>query len=143
MAELKTKLTDASVTNFLENIADENKCRDCKEICKMMEELIGQPAKMWGTAIVGIGDYRYSYSTGQGGDWFLLGFSPRKANISLYIMGCDLSKEKYQEILSRLGKHKTGKSCIYINRLTDINKDVLKELCETSVKNLMTKSTTN
>lgn len=100
----------------------------------MMEEVTNAKAKMWGNAIVGVGDYTYSYSTGRTGDWFMMGFSPRKANISLYIMGCDGNKK--EEVLARLGKHKSGKGCVYIKTLADINFNVLKEMCEISYQNL-------
>lgn len=134
MAELKTKLTDQSVSDYLNLISDETTRKDCFEICKIMEEVTQSPAKMWGTAIVGVGDYRYTYKTGKSGDWFMMGFSPRKQNISLYILGCNA--ESKQQLLSRFGKHKTGKGCIYVKTLSDINVGVLKELCELSYKNL-------
>lgn len=134
MAELKTKLTDQSVADYLSKITDETIRKDCFEICKIMEEVTQAPAKMWGTAIVGVGDYRYTYKSGKMGDWFMMGFSPRKQNISLYILGCDAANKA--QLLARFGKHKTGKGCIYVKTLTDINVDVLKELCELSYQNL-------
>ncbi|TKC08275.1 DUF1801 domain-containing protein [Pedobacter polaris] len=134
MAELKTKVTEQSVTDYLNQITDETTRKDCFAICELMEETTKAKGKMWGTAIIGFGDYKYSYSTGKTGDWFMMGFSPRKANISLYIMGCDGNKK--EELLSRFGKHKAGKGCVYIKTLTDINFDVLKEMCTVSYQKL-------
>lgn len=134
MAELKTKVTEQSVSDYLLQITDETTRKDCQTICQLMEDVTKAKAKMWGTAIVGVGDYTYSYSTGRTGEWFMVGFAPRKTNISLYIMGC--SADERADILSRLGKHKTGKGCIYIKNLKDINVDVLREMCEISYRNL-------
>lgn len=134
MAELKTKVTEQSVQDYLQQIPDVTTRADCLTICNLMEEITHAKAKMWGSAIVGVGHYTYSYSTGKTGDWFMMGFSPRKANISLYIMGC--SGDQKEEILSRLGKHKRAKGCVYIKKLADINFDVLKEMCELSYNNL-------
>ncbi|MBY0541767.1 MAG: DUF1801 domain-containing protein [Sphingobacteriaceae bacterium] len=134
MAELKTKATENSVQDYLMQITNEVTRKDCQQICNLMEEISKSKGKMWGSAIIGFGDYKYSYSTGRTGDWFMMGFSPRKANISLYIMGCDGNVK--EEILSRLGKHKGGKGCVYIKTLADINIEVLKEMCEISYQNL-------
>ncbi|MFI5452473.1 DUF1801 domain-containing protein [Pedobacter sp. UC225_61] len=134
MAELKTKVTEQAVSDYLQQITDETLRKDCQTICQLMEDVTKATAKMWGTAIIGVGDYTYSYSTGRTGDWFMMGFSPRKANISLYILGCN--QDERADILSRLGKHKTGKGCIYIKNLKDINVDVLREMCEISYQNL-------
>jgi hypothetical protein len=134
MAELKTKITAESVSSFLAKISDETLRKDCECLVELMETTTDSKAKMWGSAIVGTGDYRYQYASGRGGDWFMMGFSPRKANISLYIMGCDPDEKR--EALTRLGKHKTGKGCIYVKKLSDINIDVLKELCEASYQKL-------
>ena len=118
MAELKTKATENSVQDYLMQITNEVTRKDCQQICKIMEEISKSKGKMWGRT----------------GDWFMMGFSPRKANTSLYIMGCDGNVKK--EILSRLGKHKVGKGCVYIKTLADINIEVLKEMCEISYQNL-------
>lgn len=134
MAELKTKVTENSVQDYLMQITNEVTRKDCQLICNLMEEISKSKGKMWGDSIIGFGDYQYSYSTGRTGDWFMMGFSPRKANISLYIMGCD--GQVKEEVLSRLGKHKGGKGCVYIKTLADINFDVLKEMCEISYQNL-------
>ncbi|MCA1749390.1 MAG: DUF1801 domain-containing protein [Parasphingopyxis sp.] len=125
MAENKTQQTDESVAKFLEAVEPEQKREDAKAVCAMMERLSGHPPKMWGPAIVGFGSYHYKYDSGREGDFLLTGFSPRKSAISLYIM------DGYQdrgEILSRLGKYKTGKSCLYVNKLSDIDLEVLEEL---------------
>jgi len=134
MPELKTKVIAQSVQDYLSQIPDETTRKDCEAICKLMEDVTRSPAKMWGSAIVGVGDYRYSYKSGLSNDWFMMGFSPRKANISLYILGCE-GKEK-EEMLSRFGKHKTGKGCVYVKKLSDVNFDVLREMCETSYQRL-------
>ena len=126
MAELKTKKTEESVDAFLDTVQSENKRSECKEIQKLMEQLSGAPGKMWGSSIVGFGDYKYTYSTGRSGDWFELGFSPRKQNITLYIIA---GFERFPALMAKLGKYKTGSSCLYINKLADIDIDVLKELC--------------
>lgn len=134
MAELKTKVNEQNVHDYLQTVTDETKRKDCQTISKLMQEITNVNPKMWGDAIVGFGEYEYSYSTGRTGTWFMMGFAPRKANISLYIMGC--SGEKKEELLSRLGKHKSGKGCVYINKLADINFDVLKEMCVVSYQSL-------
>jgi hypothetical protein len=138
MAELKTKSTSQSVASYLDQITDETTRKDCLAICKLMEEITKSPANMWGPSIVGVGNYNYKYESGRTLDWFIMGFSPRKANISLYILGCE-AKER-EQILPRLGKHKTGKGCIYVKTLSDINMDVLRELCEVSYRNLRKES---
>ena len=134
MAELKTQKTNESVVDFLNQIADKTTREDCFELCKLMEDITKESAKMWGTSIVGTGHKLVTYSNGKTLDWFNMGFSPRKANISLYILGC--SGDEKAALLSRIGKHKTGKGCIYIKTLSDINFEVLKELCELSYRNL-------
>lgn len=134
MAELKTKVTEQVVQEYLLQIENETTRKDCLAIAQLMESVTAAKPKMWGTAIVGFGDYQYSYSTGRTGDWFMMGFAPRKATISLYIMGC--AGQVKEEILSRLGKHKSGKGCLYIKTLADVNFEVLKELCEVAYQNL-------
>lgn len=136
MAELKTKITEQPVQEYLMQIADETKRQDCLKICTLMESITNAPSKMWGTDIIGTGDYRYYYKSGKSGDWFMMGFSPRKTNISLYLFGCNLVEQ--QALLASLGKHKTGKGCIYIKTLADIDFDVLKTLCEISYQRLST-----
>jgi hypothetical protein len=136
MAELKTKLTAQPVEEYLKLITDETTRNDCQIICRLMEQVTQAPAKMWGPSIIGVGNYRYRYESGRSNDWFMMGFSPRKAAISLYILGCDVTTTAYQDVLARLGKHTTGKSCIYIKRLSAINLAVLEELCTLSFQNL-------
>lgn len=129
MAENKTKPTDLSVTDFIATIDDEQKQKDVSAICEMMQEATGASPKMWGGSIIGFGDYHYKYESGREGDWFQCGFSPRKANIALY--GMDAQAK--ETLLPKLGKHKTGKGCLYINRLSDVNTDVLRQLIRESV----------
>ncbi len=123
MAELKTKVTRASVDKFLAGIKDEKRRQDCYQILKIMKQATRAEPKMWGTSIVGFGEYHYRYATGREGDWFLTGFSPRVQNLTLYMMGGFDG-----DVLKRLGKYKTGKGCLYINKLEDVDLRVLKEL---------------
>ena len=135
MAQNKTKPTAISVDAFLKGIEEKGKREDCFAISAIMEELTGSKPKMWGSSIVGFGDYHYKYASGREGDWFLTGFSPRKQNISVYIMGY---LEFFPDILEKLGKHKHGKGCLYIKRLDDIDVNVLKTLIKTSIEQLKT-----
>lgn len=133
MAEPKTKKNDASVADFLNAVEPERKREDAKSICAMMQEITGAAPKMWGTSIIGFGEYSYTYESGRTGEWMLVGFSPRKQNLTLYIMpGFD----EYEGLLNKLGKHKTGKACLYINKLADIDLTVLKELVAQSVAHM-------
>lgn len=132
-AELKTKLNDASVEDFINKIADENIREDCKRVSEMMEKATGAKAKMWGASIIGFGTYNYKYASGREGEWMEIGFSPRKANLTLYIMS---GFTKYAELLAKIGKHKTGKSCLYVKRLSDLDEKVLMELIENSIENV-------
>ncbi len=133
MAELKTKKTNASVTAFLDAVEDEQKRRDSKELLKIFKEVTKEKPVMWGTAIVGFGSYHYkSERSKQEGDWPLTGFSPRKQNLTVYIM-CGFSWN--QELLKKLGKHKvSGGSCLYIKRLAYIDIEILKKLIKNSVE---------
>ena len=131
MAELKTQKNKASVSAFLNSITDDQQRKDAKTIAKIMREATGKKATMWGDSIVGFGQYDYKYASGHGGSWPLIGFSPRKGNLSLYIM--DGFKER-AALLKKLGKHKTGRACLYIKRLEDIDLGVLKKLIAASVK---------
>jgi hypothetical protein len=133
MAELKTQKTNASVTAFLAAVEDEQKRKDSQELLKIFEEVSKEKAAMWGTSIIGFGQYHYkSERSKQEGDWPLTGFSPRKQNITLYIMsGFDGQKK----LLEKIGKHKvSGGSCLYIKRLSDINLNILKQIIEASLK---------
>ena len=131
MYELKTKQTDDNVTKFLNTVEDEVKRKDCFDIIEMMKEAAGEPPKMWGTSIIGFGKYHYKYDSGHEGDMCVMGLSPRKQNIALYIPG---GIHKYDDLLEKLGKHKTGKGCLYINSLQKVNVDVLKEIINKSMK---------
>ncbi len=133
MAEIKTQKNQASVEAFINSVDHEGKRNDAFEVLEMMKKITKEEPKMWGTSIIGFGDVRYKYASGREGDWFKVGFSPRKANVSLYLMGCDISKA--DSILGRLGKYKTGKGCLYINKLADIDKEVLKELVKEGYEN--------
>lgn len=132
MAELKTKQHDGNVLEFINKFADtEQKRQDSYELIKIMEEATGYKPKMWGSSIIGFGSYHYkSERSSQEGDWPLVGFSPRKAAISLYVYA---GTEEQDELLKDLGKYTMGKGCIYINKLSDINKEVLKKMILTTI----------
>ncbi len=132
MAELKTKKNNASVSEFLNAITDEQKRDDCKALSKLMSDITKAPAVMWGPSIVGFGSWRYTNTRGTS-DWFLVGFSPRKANITLYIMTGFTS---CPDLMKKLGTYKTGKSCLYIKRLSDLDQGILKDLIKESIVNL-------
>jgi hypothetical protein len=125
MAELKTKKTELSVDEFLKKIPAEQKRNDAYKILRLMEEANKVKGKMWGTAIIGFGDRHLKYESGRELDWFVMGFSPRKQNFALYITG---AVEKQQSLLKKLGKYKTGKGCLYINKLGEVDLTVLKEI---------------
>lgn len=131
MAQLKTQKNDASVDAFIDAVDDEVKRKDCRVILDMMREITGEEPAMWGDSIVGFGSYHYVYASGREGDWPLTGFSPRKQNLTVYIMS---GFSEYEALLARLGKHKTGKSCLYLNKLDDIDLPTLRKLIEKSVK---------
>jgi hypothetical protein len=131
MAELKTKPTGVSVTAFIKEIADPEQRADCRAIAKMMRAASGKRAKMWGSSIVGYGSYDYKYASGREGTFMECGFSPRAQNISIYIMP---GFSKFGSLMKKLGKHKTGKSCLYIKRLGDVDTDVLATLIDESVR---------
>jgi len=136
MAELKTVKNDQPVDLFLQKVEDPNKRQDSYTILEMMEAITGEKAKMWGDSIVGFGEIRYKYASGRQGDWMLTAFSPRKQNLTLYIMS---GFDQHQDVLARLGKFKTGKGCLYINRLSDVDQNVLLELIQKSVNFLKEK----
>lgn len=133
MAELKTKPTDASVEDFLNMVEPATKRQDAFTILDLMKEVTGEEAQMWGASIVGFGRYHYKYASGREADWMLTGFSPRKQNLTLYIMA---GFAQYDDLLARLGKHTTGSSCLYIKKLQDIDLDVLRELVKASVAHM-------
>lgn len=133
MAELKTKMTDASVEDFLNAIKDGQTRQDCLEIAKTMKQATKSEPKMWGSSIIGFGSRRLKYASGRELDWMVTGFSPRKANITLYVLG---GSKKQADLLNRLGKYTTGKGCLYIKKLKDVDTKVLKELVNESVKTM-------
>jgi len=133
MAEAKTKPTSESVEKFLNKVSDEERRADCFAVAKIMGEITGEKPKMWGPSIVGFGSYHYKYASGREGDWPVTGFSPRKKDLTLYLM---MGFEKYKDLLEKLGKHSGGKSCLYINRLSDVHVPTLKKLIKVSVKEL-------
>jgi len=131
MADLKTVPTKVSVDKFPKGIKDENSREDCLQILQIMERATKSKAKMWGTSIVGFGDTHYVYKSGREGDWFITGFSPRKQNLTLYMMG---GFDQFPDLMKILGKHSTGKGCLYIKKLEDVDIKILKELINKSVK---------
>lgn len=131
--ELKTSPNDESVEQFLASVEDGRRKTECMELLELMKEITGEQPKMWGTGIVGFGSYHYRYESGRENDWFLTGFSPRKQNLTVYIMG---GFERYDEWLNKLGKYKTGKSCLYIRSLRDIDKQALAGLIRESADHL-------
>lgn len=132
VAEIKTKETEASVEEFLNSVADEQKRKDCFTLVKLMEKATKAKAKMWGSSIVGFGNLRYkSPKTGREVDWMKIGFSPRKANLSLYLL---LDGKLREELLKKLGKHKTGAGCVYVNKLEDVDMKVLEQMINASAK---------
>ena len=131
MAELKTKKTEASVEDFLNTIRDKDVRQDCFEIAKIMKQATRSDPKMWGSSIVGFGSRHLKYASGRELDWMVIGFSPRKANITLYMPG---GLENQTTLLRRLGKYTTGKGCLYIKKLKDVDTKVLKELVNDSVQ---------
>lgn len=131
MSDLKTTPNDASVEAFLNSIEHDKRREDCFAMLRIMKELTGEEPRMWGPSVVGFGNYHYKYESGREGDWFLTGFSPRKQNLTLYIMS---GFYHYDELLKKLGKHKTGKACLYINKLEDVDMDILRQMIRESVK---------
>ena len=130
MAENKTQRNDGDVMAYLESVSNKRRREDSLAVLELMEEETGEPAEMWGTSIVGFGSYHYKYESGREGDFMLAGFAPRKQALTLYIMG---GFERHEELLGKLGKHKTGSSCLYINKLADVDLDVLREIVAESV----------
>ncbi|WP_163400329.1 DUF1801 domain-containing protein [Flavobacterium fluviatile] len=133
MAKNKTTETESSVVDFINSVGDEAKRKDAFELLEIMKNVTGFEPKMWGPGIIGFGNYHYKYESGHEGNAPLAGFSPRKDAISLYL---NSSFENKEELLSKFGKHKAGKGCIYIKKLTDINLEILKTMISTSVKEI-------
>ena len=130
MAENKTKATEESVTAFLDAVPDETRRRDGYAVLELMKEITGEEPKMWGPTMVGFGSYHYKYESGREGDMFMVGFSPRKANLTLYLA---TGYPQYDELMQQLGKYKTSKACLYVKKLADIDQAVLRKLIEQSV----------
>jgi hypothetical protein len=133
MAELKTQKNESDVETFLNSVENKRRREDSFVVLDLMQDVTGDEPKMWGTSIIGFGSYRYKYESGRENDWFLTGFSPRKTSLTLYIMP---GFERYDELLSQLGKHKIGKSCLYVNKLDDVDMDVLRELVALSAEHM-------
>jgi uncharacterized protein DUF1801 len=133
MAELKTQKTDASVDDFIARIEDERKREDSRTLLEMMERITGDEASMWGPSIIGFGDQHYQYESGREGDWFKIGFSPRKQTLTLYVTDYIPDGDP---LLAKLGKFTTGKACIYIKRLEDVDTNILEKLVQRSVDNI-------
>jgi hypothetical protein len=133
MAKLKTAPTTASVAAFLAGIGDEARRRDCRALAKLMGRVTGARPRMWGTGIVAFGDYHYKYASGREGDWFVMGFAPRKADLTLYLMP---GLHECRPFLQALGRHRAGKGCLYIKRLADVKLDVLEALMRHNVERL-------
>ena len=131
MADNKTQAGKASVAQFLNAIDNDRRRADAKAVAAMMRKATGKRARLWGASIVGYGSYHYKYDSGREGEWALVGFSPRKQNLAIYIMP---GFGPFSALMKRLGKYKTGKSCLYINKLDDVDEDVLQQLIERSVK---------
>ncbi len=133
MAELKTRKNNASVSGFMKGIEDPAQRADCRKISAMMKQATGSRPKMWGTSIVGFGSYSYSNTAGKDFEWMLTGFSPRKQATSVYIMP---GFKKFDALMKKLGRYKTGKSCLYIKRLEDVDEGVLQQLIDESVNHM-------
>lgn len=136
MAELKTKPTAQSVSDFLNTVEDRKMRAECRVIAKMMRDATGKRARMWGTSIVGFSIYNYKYASGREGSWPIVGFSPRSKNLTLYIMP---GFSNFEKLMSRLGKYKTGKSCLYMKSLEDGDQKKLNALIDGSVRYMMKK----
>jgi len=139
VAEPKTRKTNASVEAFLNGVADEHKRQDSFVLVELMREITGSEPSMWGDSLVGFGGYRHANSNGKVYEWPVTGFSPRKQSLTLYIMS---GFEQYNELLGRLGKHSTGKACLYVKRLSDVDMVVLRELIDLSVAHMIRANST-
>jgi len=130
MAEVKTKKNEGDVIAFLNSVENEKRRSDSFQMLEMMKELTGKEPEMWGGSIIGFDSYHYVYASGKEGDWPIVGFSPRKQSLTLYIM---TGFDRYEELMEKLGKYKTGKSCLYIKKLEDVEESVLRALIQESV----------
>jgi len=131
MAEPKTRPTEASVSAFLGTVADPARRAECRAVAKMLEEVTGEQPTMWGPSIVGFGRYRYRGANGKDAEWPVIGFSPRKTDLTLYLMP---GVARFGALTAKLGRYKSGKSCLYVRRLADVDVKVLRQLCAASVK---------
>jgi hypothetical protein len=131
MAEPKTRPTEASVSAFLGTVADPARRAECRAVAKMLEEVTGEQPTMWGPSIVGFGRYRYRGANGKDAEWPVIGFSPRKTDLTFYLMP---GVARFGELTAKLGRYKSGKSCLYVRRLADVDVKVLRQLCAASVK---------
>lgn len=136
MAELKTKPTKVGVSAFLATIVDDSRRRECRALVRQMARTTGHKPKMWGTSMVGFGSYRYKYASGHSGEYFLTGFSPRKTDLTIYIMS---GFDEYAALLQKLGRYKTSKACLYVRRLADVDEVVLAEIIGNSVSHMRRK----
>ena len=130
MSDLKTRPTASSVDAFIDAVDEEHKRADCRAVARLMAETTGAEGVMWGSSIVGFGSYHYRYASGREGDFFEAGFSPRKRALTIYVMA---GFAEYEDLLAKLGKYSTGKSCLYVKRLADVDLDVLREMLNRSV----------
>ena len=130
MTELKTRMTDASADAFLDSVENERRRADTRTVMAIMERVTGETPKMWGDSLIGFGHYHYRYASGREADWFVTGVSPRKQALTVYIMS---GFDAYPDLMARLGKYRTGKSCLYINRLDDVDLATLEALIRLSV----------
>ena len=137
MSENKTKPTDVDINEFLNKIENPAQKEDTLKIINMMKEITGEDPKLWGESIIGFGEYRYKYASGREGDWFLTGVSPRKNNTTLYL---SYGFENHSDLMGELGKYKTGKACLYIKKLEDINEAALKKLISRSAEEVKKRS---
>jgi hypothetical protein len=130
MADLKTKQTTTSVADFIAAVPDETRRKDAETLCAMMGRLTGDPPAMWGPSIIGFGRYRYTYDSGHTGEMCRIGFSPRKAELVLYVLDGNADQ---REVLDRLGKHRTGKGCLYIKKLADVDTAALENIIQSKI----------
>ncbi len=133
MAELKTKVTEESVADYIASIEDEQQKKDCKELLKMMKSITKAKPKLWNHGAVGFGTYKYKGASGRTGEWYMTGFSPRKQNISIMLVS---GFGDNKDLLKKLGKHKTGGGCLYVKKLEDIDKKVLEQLIKRNMKKM-------
>lgn len=133
MSDLKTKPTGEDVEHLIDAIEDDTRRSDCRTVMNIMREATGEEPRIWGSGMVGFGSYHYKYESGREGDWFLTGFASRKSSLTLYVMA---GFDRYDTLMKNLGSYKTGKSCLYVKRLEDVDEEVLRELVQASVEHM-------